>query len=124
MLRRRCIDSHAKEKQGEAGFSLLELMVSVVIVAIMISVITPELMGATRRASTTACDGNVRTITAALSEYSLIHQSLPTGNTTQQIQALVTDQLLSKDALNGSYAIDDSDASNITVTCPSIENAT
>ncbi|GMA55883.1 hypothetical protein GCM10025858_03860 [Alicyclobacillus sacchari] len=102
---------------GQEGFSLIELMIAVVIVAIMVAMITPQLMRASARAEATACSGNVRTISAALAEYQLLHQSLPPGNSTQQIQALVGDGLLSNDALQGSYVIQDTDPNNIAVSC-------
>lgn len=101
----------------ESGFSLLELMVAVVIVAIMIGLITPQLMGASKEATSTACQGNTKTITAALAEYDLVHQALPTGDSQAQLQALVTDGLLGSDALSGNYAINDTDANNIIVSC-------
>jgi general secretion pathway protein G len=109
-----------KRIEDERGFSLLELLVCVVIVAIMIAVITPHLMGASTRATDTACTGNVKTIEAGLAEYSLIHQSLPTGTTAEQLQTLVSEQLLSKEALSGNFSIDDSDPNNITVSCAGV----
>jgi len=99
------------------GFSLIEIMIAVVIIGILIVMITPQLLRASGRAQNTACAGNVRTISAALAEYQLIHGQLPAGNSTQQIQALVSDGLLSNDALSGNYVIQDVDANNIAVTC-------
>lgn len=101
----------------KSGFSLLEIMIAVVIMGILIVMITPQLLRASGRAQNTACAGNVRTISAALAEYQLIHGQLPTGNSVQQLQALVSDGLLSNDALSGNYAIQDTDANNISVTC-------
>lgn len=111
---------------SEAGFSLLELVVAVSIVAIMVGVITPHLVGASTRATSTACRGNEKTITAALAEYKMIHGSLPSGDSLAQIQALVSDQLLANDALNGNYVIDDTNSDDITVSCPGggVGNAT
>lgn len=101
-------------------------MVAVVIVAVMIGLITPQLMNATKQATLTACQGNVKTITAALAEYDLLHQGLPTGNATAQLHALVSDGLLSNDALMGNYTMNDTDPDNIQIGCPSevLANAT
>ncbi|MBF8378734.1 prepilin-type N-terminal cleavage/methylation domain-containing protein [Alicyclobacillus mali] len=100
-----------------SGFSLIEIMIAVVIIGILVVMITPQLLRASGRAQNTACGGNVRTISAALAEYQLIHGQLPSGNSAQQIQALVSDGLLTNDALSGNYTIQDSDANNISVTC-------
>jgi len=116
---RRNLDLKAKQE----GFSLIELMIAVVIVAIMVAMITPQLMHASARAEATACSGNVRTISAALAEYQLLHQSLPAGNSAQQIQALVGDGLLSNDALQGNYVIQDTDTNNINVSCSANGNS-
>ena len=116
---RRNLDVNAKQE----GFSLIELMIAVVIVAIMVAMITPQLMHASARAEATACSGNVRTISAALAEYQLLHQSLPAGNSAQQIQALVGDGLLSNDALQGNYVIQDTDTNNINVSCSANGNS-
>lgn len=94
-------------------------MVAVVIVAIMISLITPQLMNASTKAQDTACQGNIRTISAALAEYNLLHQALPTGSSAEQLQTLVSEQLLSNDALSGAYNIVDPSPDNISVTCAS-----
>ncbi|EJY55945.1 hypothetical protein URH17368_1333 [Alicyclobacillus hesperidum URH17-3-68] len=116
---RRILDLKTKQE----GFSLIELMIAVVIVAIMVAMITPQLMHASARAEATACSGNVRTISAALAEYQLLHQSLPAGNSAQQIQALVGDGLLSNDALQGNYVIQDTDTNNINVSCSANGNS-
>lgn len=111
--------TQATNEQCEQGFSLLELMVAVSIIAIMIGLITPHLMGASARATSTACDGNTKTISAALAEYNLLYQALPSGNSAQQLQTLVSHQLLSDEALSGNYTIDDADPMHIEVTCDS-----
>ncbi|WAH38980.1 type II secretion system protein [Alicyclobacillus dauci] len=105
--------------QRDGAFSLLELMVAVAIVAIMVGVLTPHLMGATEQARQTACDGNTKTISAALAEYNLMHFSLPSGDTNAQLTALVANRLLDNSALTGHFTIDDVDPNNTTVSCAS-----
>lgn len=111
------IFKHRKRQKADSGFSLLELMVAVSIVAVMVGMITPHLMGASKRATSTVCEGNTKTIQDALAEYDLLHQTLPTGDSEAQLATLVSEQLLSNDALNGNYTINDTDPNNIAVGC-------
>jgi len=102
------------------GFTLVEMLVAVFVASVMIAVIMPHLLSAGKKAEATACEQNQRTIRAALSEYYLINHAYPTGNTTQQLQTLVSAQLLSsipKEPTGGNYIIDDSDSNNVVVTC-------
>lgn len=102
-----------------AGFTFIEMMVSVLIVAIMIAVISPKLANAGHQAEVTANTQNEQIISAALSEYQLMYHSVPSGTSEEQLQTLVTDNLISSipvDPLGGQYIIDDSDPSNISVT--------
>ncbi|KPV43241.1 competence type IV pilus major pilin ComGC [Alicyclobacillus ferrooxydans] len=111
-------------KDSEQGFTLIEMVVAVLIVAVMITVVTPRLISAGQRAETTACEQNQRNIRAALAEYDLLHGAYPTGDTSVQLQALVDDNILDsvpKEPSGGSYVINDIDANNVTVEC-SIHN--
>jgi prepilin-type N-terminal cleavage/methylation domain-containing protein len=114
-------DSWKKDLSGHpcAGFTFIEMMVSVLIVAIMIAVISPKLANAGHQAEVTANAQNEQIISAALSEYQLMYHSVPTGTSEEQLQTLVTDNLISSipvDPLGGQYVIDDSDPFNISVT--------
>lgn len=104
---------------AESGFSLLELMVAVSIVAVMVGMITPHLMTAAKSARATACQGNIKTIQDALAEYDLLHNALPSGDSQTQLTTLVSDQLLSNDVLNGQFSITDTDPTHVAVTCSS-----
>ncbi len=101
------------------GFTLIEMMVAVFVVSIMVSVIAPHLLGAGKNAEQTANDQNERTIRSALQEYYLIHNEMPLGNTSDQLNTLVTDELLDsvpKSPTGGDYIINDTDANSVTVT--------
>lgn len=106
-------------KESGAGFTLIEMMVAVFVISIMMSVIVPHLLGAGKRAQATADDQNERTIRGAIQEYYLIHHELPTGNSTEQLNALVADELLDSVPVGQTgenYVIDDADINHITVT--------
>ena len=65
--------SHAasRDKQPEAGFTLIELMVVVLIIAILIAVLIPTFIGAKRRAQDRAVQSSIRNaLTAAKVLYS------------------------------------------------------
>lgn len=104
----------------EGGFTLIEMVVAVLIVAVMISVITPHLVGAGEQAQKTACEENQRTIRAALAEYELEKGNYPTGTTEEQLNALVSANILAsvpQEPSGGNYVINDTDANNVTVSC-------
>lgn len=76
------------------GFTLLELVVAVFIIALMTAVVTPNLIGIGHRAQQTACEQNQRMIRAALTEYYLIYHQYPTGTVAEQLQTLEQAELL------------------------------
>lgn len=104
----------------DRGFTLMELVVSVFIIAVMTAVVTPHLLSAGKRAQTAACEENQRTIRAALSEYDLLYHGYPTGNSMQQLQLLQSSNILTTvpvDPSGGNYVINDSDVNNVQVSC-------
>lgn len=104
----------------DGGFTLMEMVVAVLIVSVMMTVVTPHLISAGKRAERTACEQNQRTIRAALAEYDLLNNNYPSGNSAQQIGALVQSNILAsvpKDPAGGNYEINDTDTNNVTVSC-------
>jgi prepilin-type N-terminal cleavage/methylation domain-containing protein len=104
----------------ESGFTLMEMVVAVLIVSIMVAVVMPHLLGAGKRAESSACEQNQRTIRAALNEYYMINHTYPQGNTMQQLQTLKNSEILQsipKEPTGGNYIISDSDPNNVSVTC-------
>lgn len=98
----------------------MEMVVAVFVVAVMIAVVTPHLIGAGSRAKAVACEQNQRMIRAALTEYQLLYNTEPQGNTSQQLQALVDAELLQsipREPDGGTYIINDTDANQISVSC-------
>jgi prepilin-type N-terminal cleavage/methylation domain-containing protein len=78
----------------EAGFSLLELVVAIFVIAVMAAVVSPHLLGIGQRAQANACEQNQRLIRAALTEYYLIYHKYPDGTADEQLKALRDAQLL------------------------------
>jgi len=71
-----------------AGFTLIEVMVVVVILAILASIVTPILMDKPGKAQQTKAKSDIRALETALDLYKLDNFSYPT--TDQGLEALVT----------------------------------
>lgn len=72
---------------GEAGFTLLEVMIVLIIVAILAGLVAVNVMGRPDEAKATATRTNISTIAGALKLYRLDNGSYPT--TEQGLKALV-----------------------------------
>lgn len=108
------------KKRMENGFTLLELVIAVFIIAVMIAVVMPHLLGAGKRAQAVACEQNQRIIRAALTEYDLLHHTYPVGTTAEQLQTLLDAQILQSipsEPDGGHYIIQDSDENQVGVSC-------
>jgi len=79
--------NYGREKR-EAGFTLIEVMVVVVILSILAAIVVPKIMGKPDEARITKVQSDVRSISAALDLYRLDNFTYPT--TDQGIEALVT----------------------------------
>jgi type II secretion system protein G len=63
----------------QRGFTLLEMMVVVAIIAILAGILIPNFTRARAQAATSACMANEKTIATALELYYTDHQSYPTA---------------------------------------------
>ena len=65
----------------ERGFTLIEMMIVVAIIAILVTILVPNLMRARAQAQTAACEGNLKEIATALELYETDHDAYPqSGN--------------------------------------------
>jgi type II secretion system protein G len=67
-------------RPGERGFTLIELMVVVAIIAILAGILIPNFVNARAQAQTSACESNLRSIATALElVYSDVQSYEPNG---------------------------------------------
>jgi prepilin-type N-terminal cleavage/methylation domain-containing protein len=95
-------------KEAETGFTLLEMVVAVSVLAVMMAVVAPHVFGIGQRVQATAREQNERTIEAALNEYYMIYHHYPSGDSEAQLQALKDAELLAsipQDPAGGEYEI-------------------
>lgn len=69
-------NSTARDRRG---FSVVELMVVIVIIALMMSMLLPAVQEAREAARRTQCQNNLKQISLALHNYALLHNVLPSG---------------------------------------------
>ena len=63
--------------EGERGFTLIEMMIVVAIIAILVAILVPNFMRARAQAQTAACEANLKEIATALELYQTDHQAYP-----------------------------------------------
>lgn len=78
-----------RNRNKEAGFTLVELMLVVVILGILAAVVLPNLSGMSEKAKINAAKAQISTLETALDNFELDTGSFPT--TDQGLQALVAD---------------------------------
>ncbi|WP_155836137.1 competence type IV pilus major pilin ComGC [Alicyclobacillus herbarius] len=108
LIRVRRVLGRIKRGAQEEGFTLLEMVVAVSILAIMTALVAPHVFGIDKHVQTVARDENEKTIEAALNEYYLLYHQYPSGDSAQQLQALKDAQLLQsipQDPAGGQYVI-------------------
>ena len=71
----------------QAGFTLIEIMVVVVIIGILAALVVPKVMGRPDQAKVTVARGDLKAIGSALEMYRLDNRSYP--DTQQGLEALV-----------------------------------
>ncbi len=68
-----------RSRQGERGFTLIELMIVVAIIAILAGILVPNFVNARSQAQTAACESNLRQIATALELYYADNQQYPSA---------------------------------------------
>lgn len=64
-------------RTGERGFTLIEMMIVVAIIAILVSILVPNFIRARAQAQTAACEANLKEIATSLEEYETDHEAYP-----------------------------------------------
>lgn len=75
---------------NERGFTLIELMIVVAIIAILAGILIPNFVNARSQAQTAACESNLRSIATALELYYADNQIYPTATAAAVAPALLT----------------------------------
>ncbi|MDA7085871.1 type II secretion system major pseudopilin GspG [Pseudomonas sp. SA3-5] len=73
--------------RGQAGFTLIEIMVVVVILGILAALVVPQIMSRPDQAKVTVARGDIKAVAAALDMYKLDNYAYP--STQQGLEALV-----------------------------------
>jgi general secretion pathway protein G len=79
----------ARAETAQAGFTLIELMVVITILALLVALVAPKLVGRTDEARVTAAKAQLKNIESALELYKLDNGVYPT--TEQGLAALVAE---------------------------------
>lgn len=62
---------------SEAGFTMVELMIVILIMAILVAIAVPVFLASRENAVRRTCQSNLRTISGAIMMYSALYQSYP-----------------------------------------------
>ncbi len=81
---------HTGAPEHERGFTLIELMIVVAIIAILAGILIPNFVNARSQAQTAACESNMRSIATALELYYADNQVYPTATAAAVDPALFT----------------------------------
>lgn len=63
----------SQSNRTQSGFTLIELMIVIAIIAILAAILIPNFLHARSEAQTSACEGNEKQIATALEEYAVDH---------------------------------------------------
>ncbi len=122
-------------RENERGFTLIELMIVVAIIAILAGILIPNFVNARSQAQSAACESNLRAIATALELYYADNQIYPPASAASVQPALLTVNGVAylnntpKDPAaqtsNATYSLTTTQASgggpaSYTVTCPGV----
>src|SRR5476651_2783706 len=65
---------YPKVKRLQKGFTLIELMIVIAIIAILAAILIPNFIHARAESQTAACEGNEKQIATAMEEYAVDNQ--------------------------------------------------
>ena len=93
-----------KPAYRDKGFTLIELMIVIAIIAILAAILIPNFLHARAEAQTSGCEGNVKMIATGLEEYAVDHQGSypPSGAVTSSLLGTPYLDITPTDPVNGS----------------------
>jgi len=91
----------ATKESGQAGFTLIEIMVVIVILAILAGLVVPKVVGQSDKARVKTTETALATVSNALDMYKVDNSRYPT--TTQGLEALTTPPADAKNYPEGGY---------------------
>jgi general secretion pathway protein G len=74
------LNKQLRNREGQEGFTLIEMMVVVAIIAVLVAVLVPNFMRARAQAQTTSCMMNLKEIATALELYQTDNDQYPTAS--------------------------------------------
>ena len=74
--------NYDRRRASQAGFTLVEMMVVVAIIAVLVAVLVPNFMRARAQAQTSSCMMNLKSIATALELYQTDNAQYPTASKT------------------------------------------
>jgi prepilin-type N-terminal cleavage/methylation domain-containing protein len=94
---------HTRTGTGR-GFTLVELMVVIAIIAILAAILIPNFMHARAQSATVGCEGNEKMIATGLEEYAVDHNGIygSTGTVTSTLLGTLYLGITPLDPVNGS----------------------
>lgn len=98
MFNKTSVGKHQKRRNAEAGVTLIEMMVVLVIIAVIAAMVVPNVIGRPDEARVTVARTDLRSIAGALEIYRLDNRTYP--STTQGLAALVTRPSVPPEPLN------------------------
>jgi type II secretion system protein G len=117
--------------ERQRGFTLIEMMIVVSIIAILVTILVPNFMRARAQAQTAACEGNLKEIATALELYETDHDSYPQSGTVDSsntdLQPYLQQTPVDPAAGPGkpytfTVATDSSGNTSYTITCPGLHD--
>ena len=91
----------------EEGFTLVELLTVLIVIAVLVAIAVPVYAAATDNARKRTCQANLRTIDGAINQYAVSSDhEFPTDM--DQIKPYFKDDKLPKEPFDGNYELDSS----------------